>query len=171
MRMILRCLKDLLHSEETQVWGDSAYSDQKVVIREHAPRVRDFTQQRRVLRICQDHDPEILSAGIFQFAFDSCRRNVAFDRRRQFVGKTRHFAKTLNPGGKHRFRGLKTFDQPFVQQIADPRYTFKNEPREQILHRMLTWWYCPGRTISDNSPVEGFYPLRFCHARRIGLAT
>jgi len=38
-----RALEDLLHGDESRVWGDSAYSGQKDVIREHAPRARDFT--------------------------------------------------------------------------------------------------------------------------------
>src|SRR3974377_478290 len=39
-------LPDLLHGEETRVWGDGAYQGQREVIRECAPRVRDFTQRR-----------------------------------------------------------------------------------------------------------------------------
>lgn len=39
-------LGDLLHGEETRVWGDSAYSGQKDVIRRHAPAARDFTQRK-----------------------------------------------------------------------------------------------------------------------------
>ncbi len=39
-------LEDLLHGEETRVWGDSAYAGQKQVIREHAPNARDFTQHK-----------------------------------------------------------------------------------------------------------------------------
>jgi IS5 family transposase len=39
-------LEDLLHGEETRVWGDSAYSGQKDVLRECAPKARDFTQQK-----------------------------------------------------------------------------------------------------------------------------
>ena len=39
-------LDDLLHGEETRVWGDSAYSGQQDVIHEHAPRARDFTQRK-----------------------------------------------------------------------------------------------------------------------------
>ena len=40
------CLPDLLHEEETRVWGDSAYQGQREVIREHAPKARDFTNRR-----------------------------------------------------------------------------------------------------------------------------
>lgn len=36
---------DLLHGEETRVWGDSAYTGQKTVIRERAPKAKDFTNQ------------------------------------------------------------------------------------------------------------------------------
>ena len=39
-------LPDLLHGEETRVWGDGAYRGQTEVIRECAPRARDFTQRR-----------------------------------------------------------------------------------------------------------------------------
>jgi IS5 family transposase len=41
-----RMLPDLLHGEETRVWGDSAYTGQGDVIRKHAPRARDFTQNK-----------------------------------------------------------------------------------------------------------------------------
>ena len=39
-------LLDLLHGEETRVWGDGSYRGQTGVIRECAPRARDFTQRR-----------------------------------------------------------------------------------------------------------------------------
>jgi len=39
-------LADLLHGEETRVWGDSAYTGQGAVIREHAPNAKDFTNQK-----------------------------------------------------------------------------------------------------------------------------
>lgn len=39
-------LGDLLHGEETRVWGDQAYRGQRDVIREHAPRAKDFTNRR-----------------------------------------------------------------------------------------------------------------------------
>jgi len=39
-------LPDLLHGEETRVWGDGAYQGQTGVIRECAPRAQDFTQRR-----------------------------------------------------------------------------------------------------------------------------
>jgi len=39
-------LGDLLHGDETRVWGDSAYTGQRDVIRRHAPRARDFTQRK-----------------------------------------------------------------------------------------------------------------------------
>ncbi len=40
------CLPDLLHGEETRVWGDSAYQGQSEAIRECAPQARDFTHRR-----------------------------------------------------------------------------------------------------------------------------
>ena len=39
-------LPDLLHGEETRVWGDQAYRGQRETIREHAPNARDFTNRR-----------------------------------------------------------------------------------------------------------------------------
>lgn len=39
-------LADLLHGEETRVYGDSAYRDQGEVIAKVAPKARDFTQSR-----------------------------------------------------------------------------------------------------------------------------
>ena len=41
-----RIMSDLLHGDETRVWGDSAYTGQGKVIREHAPRAKDFTQKK-----------------------------------------------------------------------------------------------------------------------------
>ena len=40
------CLPDLLHGDETRVWGDSAYQGQTDVLRQYAPRAKDFTQRR-----------------------------------------------------------------------------------------------------------------------------
>jgi IS5 family transposase len=40
------CLPDLLHGEETRVWGDRAYQGQTGVIRECAPKAKDFTNRR-----------------------------------------------------------------------------------------------------------------------------
>ena len=39
-------LPDLLHGEETRVWGDQAYRGQQDVIRECAPKAKDFTNRR-----------------------------------------------------------------------------------------------------------------------------
>lgn len=39
-------LEDLLHGDETRVWGDSAYSGQKATLREHAPNAKDFTNKK-----------------------------------------------------------------------------------------------------------------------------
>jgi IS5 family transposase len=40
------CLPDLLHGAETRVWGDRAYQGQAGVIRECAPKAKDFTHRR-----------------------------------------------------------------------------------------------------------------------------
>jgi IS5 family transposase len=37
---------DLLHGNETRVWGDSAYTGQGDTIREHAPNARDLTHRK-----------------------------------------------------------------------------------------------------------------------------
>lgn len=39
-------LGDLLHGEETRIWGDQAYRGKRAVIAEHAPKARDFTNKR-----------------------------------------------------------------------------------------------------------------------------
>ena len=39
-------LPDLLHGEETRVYGDSAYTGQGEAIRKQAPRAKDFTQKK-----------------------------------------------------------------------------------------------------------------------------
>ena len=39
-------LPELLHGEETKVWGDQAYCGQSEVIRKYAPRAQDCTQRR-----------------------------------------------------------------------------------------------------------------------------
>src|SRR5271163_1703145 len=41
-----RLLPDLLHGEETRVWGDQAYRGQRSVIIGHAQRAKDFTNRR-----------------------------------------------------------------------------------------------------------------------------
>jgi IS5 family transposase len=37
---------DLLHGNESRIWGDSAYAGKKKVIQEHAPKAKDFTQKK-----------------------------------------------------------------------------------------------------------------------------
>lgn len=39
-------LEDLLHGDETRLWGDSAYAGQKEVLQEHAPNAKDFTNKK-----------------------------------------------------------------------------------------------------------------------------
>jgi IS5 family transposase len=39
-------LSDLLHGEETRVWGDQAYRGQAAVIKKYAPKAKDFTNRR-----------------------------------------------------------------------------------------------------------------------------
>ncbi len=39
-------LPDLLHGQETRVWGDAAYSGQRDVIQQHAPEAKSFIQAK-----------------------------------------------------------------------------------------------------------------------------
>lgn len=39
-------LGDLLHGDETRVWGDSAYAGKGAVMKESAPNAKDFTQKK-----------------------------------------------------------------------------------------------------------------------------
>lgn len=39
-------LPALLHGKETRVWGDAAYSGQRDVMRQHAPRAKSFVQTK-----------------------------------------------------------------------------------------------------------------------------
>ena len=41
-----KVLGELLHGEETRVYGDQAYRGQRAVIRQHAPNAKDFTNKR-----------------------------------------------------------------------------------------------------------------------------
>ena len=39
-------LPELLHGQETRVWGDAAYSGQRDVLRQHAPKAKSFIQAK-----------------------------------------------------------------------------------------------------------------------------
>jgi IS5 family transposase len=39
-------LPELLHGQETRVWGDAAYSGQRDVIRQRAPQAKSFIQAK-----------------------------------------------------------------------------------------------------------------------------
>src|SRR5262249_33086159 len=39
-------LPDLLHGNETRVWGDQAYRGQRAAIQQHAPKAQDFVNRR-----------------------------------------------------------------------------------------------------------------------------
>lgn len=41
-----RVLEDLLHGDETRVWGDAAYSGQHEILAEYAPNAKDFTNKK-----------------------------------------------------------------------------------------------------------------------------
>jgi IS5 family transposase len=42
-------LPDLLHGQETRVWGDSAYSGQRDVLQHHAPDARASSRRKRIV--------------------------------------------------------------------------------------------------------------------------
>ncbi|MCG3202238.1 MAG: IS5 family transposase [Gammaproteobacteria bacterium] len=48
------CLPDLLHGEETRIWGDPAYQGQGEVLARHAPKAKDFTHRRYRYKGCVD---------------------------------------------------------------------------------------------------------------------
>ncbi len=39
-------LGDLLHGEETRLWGDSAYAGQQSVLKDNDPKAKDYTQAK-----------------------------------------------------------------------------------------------------------------------------
>jgi transposase, IS5 family len=45
-----KALPKLLHCSETRLYGDSSYRRQKAVMTEHAPRAKDFTNERAYIR-------------------------------------------------------------------------------------------------------------------------
>jgi transposase, IS5 family len=57
-----KVLGELLHGNQTRVYGDQAYRGQKHVIRDHAPNARDFTNQRYRHRGAVDEPHEIQCA-------------------------------------------------------------------------------------------------------------
>lgn len=94
-------LGDLLHGQEERVYGDSAYSSQKELIREHAPRARDFTNQR------------VRKGG--EVDEDARRRNRSKSKVRARVEHVFAVIKRLWGFGKVRYRGLeKNANRSFV---------------------------------------------------------
>jgi transposase, IS5 family len=85
-------LEDLLHGEETRVWGDSAYAGQKDVISEHAPRARDFTQKK--------------SSRHYTLSADERSRNRTKSKVRSKVEHVFHVMKRQFGYTKVRYRGL-----------------------------------------------------------------
>src|SRR6266702_584489 len=62
-------LPDLLHGEETRVWGDQAYRGQTAVIRECAPQAQDCTHRRyryknRIERSGAGEEPHQVDGGL-----------------------------------------------------------------------------------------------------------
>jgi IS5 family transposase len=86
------CLPNLLHGEETRVWGDRAYQGQTDVIRDAAPRARDFTHRR-----CR-----------YRGRVDAAERakNTTKSRVRSRVEHSIHVLKCIFGFVKVRYRGL-----------------------------------------------------------------
>ena len=85
-------LPDLLHGNETRVYGDSAYASQKALIEGKAPKARDFTNQRT------------RQGGIVDEAVKAKNRNKS--RIRSRVEHVFGVLKRLWGFGKVRYRGL-----------------------------------------------------------------
>jgi len=85
-------LGDLLHGEETRVWGDSAYAGQGEVIRQHAPRAKDFTSKK--------------AARNRPLSAEDCARNTTKSRVRAKVEHPFLVLKKIFGFSKVRYRGL-----------------------------------------------------------------
>lgn len=86
-------LDDLLHGNETRVWGDTAYAGQQEVLKQAAPRARDFTQ-------CKASRHRALSA-------QERRCNRTKSRVRSRVEHVFHVLKCRFGMTKVRYRGLE----------------------------------------------------------------
>ena len=86
-------LPDLLHGNETRIYGDSAYASQKALIEGKAPKARDFTNQRT------------RRGGIVDEAVRAKNRNKS--RIRSRVELVFGVVKRLWGFGKVRYRGLQ----------------------------------------------------------------
>ena len=86
-------LPDLLHGNETRIYGDSAYASQKALIEGKAPKARDFTNQRT------------RRGGIVDEAVRAKNRNKS--RIRSRVEHVFGVVKRLWGFGKVRYRGLQ----------------------------------------------------------------
>jgi IS5 family transposase len=85
-------LDDLLHGEETRVWGDSAYSGQQDVLREQAPNAKDFTQKK--------------SSRHYVLSAEERARNRTKSKVRSKVEHVFHVMKRQFGFNKIRYRGL-----------------------------------------------------------------
>ena len=72
-------LPDLLHGQETRVWGDQAYRGQRAVIRQHAPKAQDFVNRRYRHRGVVDE----VRAGEKSYQVQSAGQGRTFDRGHQ----------------------------------------------------------------------------------------
>lgn len=85
-------LEDLLHGEETRIWGGSAYSGQSEVIKTHAPKAKDFTQRK--------------GSRYRLLSEDERQRNRTKSKVRAKVEHTIHVLKRQFGYTKVRYRGL-----------------------------------------------------------------
>ena len=87
-----RVLPDLLHGDETRVWGDSAYRGQTAVIRDKAPCAADFTQPH--------------SSRAKNLSVQQRKSNRTKSRVRSRVEHVFHVLKRIFGFAKIRYRGL-----------------------------------------------------------------
>lgn len=97
-------ISDLLHGDETRVWGDSAYTGQKESIQEKAPRAKDFTHKKGARNRALSESEK--------------QTNRTKSRVRAKVEHPFHILKCLFGFRKVRFRGLDKNANPLFAACA-----------------------------------------------------
>ena len=75
-------LPDLLHGQETRVYGDQAYRGQGAVIGEYAPQARDFTNRRCRGRVDEVQRPKNQQRGTSFLTLDQLGAVARWDDQR-----------------------------------------------------------------------------------------
>ena len=97
-------LQDLLHGEETRVWGDSAYTGQRDKILEKSPYAQDFTHHK--------------GFGKRQLTETQRRRNKNKSKVRAKVEHVFHVSKRVFGFNKTRYKGLQKNTTHVVSNLA-----------------------------------------------------